>query len=99
MKRKVQYALCFAAGAAGYPLLEIGWRGRTHWSMAVAGGLGACYLGLLSQKALPPTQCALLGGLGITGIEYAIGRSLNRDHAIWDYSRLNFVYTYIKPNR
>ena len=29
----------FLVGGVGYSLLEIGWRKRTHWTMAAAGGL------------------------------------------------------------
>ena len=32
-------ALLLLAGALGYGLLEISWRGWTHWSMLLSGGL------------------------------------------------------------
>ena len=31
----------FLIGAVGYPLLELAWRGHTHPSMALAGGMSA----------------------------------------------------------
>ena len=38
MKMKLQTPAVFALGAAGYATLELLWRGRTHWTMALTGG-------------------------------------------------------------
>ena len=38
-KKLREYAGLFVAGAVGYSLLEILWRGYTHWTMGVTGGL------------------------------------------------------------
>ena len=35
---KKQTAGLFLVGAGGYCLLELLWRGRTHWTMALTGG-------------------------------------------------------------
>ena len=80
----------FFAGAAAYPLLELAWRGRTHPAMALAGGVGLALLRTVSdmQKGRPLWRQALLGGLMITGVEYAFGLVFNRDHRIWDYRRM-----------
>ena len=40
------------------------------------------------QKSRPLWQQALLGGLMITGMEYAFGIAFNRRHQIWDYRRM-----------
>ena len=45
----MQYVLIYAAGGLLYGLIEILWRGWTHWSMVLCGGL--CFLSLL-QRAL-----------------------------------------------
>jgi len=34
--------ILFSIGGAGYALLEILWRRKTHWSMAVTGGICVC---------------------------------------------------------
>ena len=39
MKMKLQTPAVFALGAAGYAALELLWRGRTHWTMALTGGV------------------------------------------------------------
>lgn len=79
--------LSFLIGGAGYPLLELLYRRRTHPAMALAGGLSLCALQSLHRRfsRRPLWQTALLGGLCVTGIEYAIGRAFNRQHQIWDY--------------
>ena len=38
-KRLREYLGLFLLGAAGYSLLEVLWRGYTHWTMGVTGGL------------------------------------------------------------
>lgn len=75
----------FLLGAIGYPLLEILFRGRTHPSMALAGGLGLMLLKKCRGIHLCWPLRGLLGALGITGIEYAAGLIFNRRHHIWDY--------------
>ncbi len=77
-------------GALGYPALEVAWRGRTHWTMALAGGMAAVALRRISgrHRRRPLWRQALRGGLAITGIEYAIGRLFNRRHRIWDYRKM-----------
>ncbi len=80
----------FLAGAAAYSMLELAWRGRTHPAMALSGGVSLAVLRGVSrmQKGRPLWQQALLGGLMITGVEYAFGLIFNRRHQIWDYRRM-----------
>lgn len=80
--------MMFWIGAIGYPLIELAYRRRTHPSMALAGGLAALGLRQISKTDRPLWQQALLGGLMITGVEYAIGRIFNRRYRIWDYRKM-----------
>lgn len=77
-------------GGVGYPLLEICYRGRTHWTMALTGGVALALLRRigLGQRRRPLWQKALWGGLMITGLEYTVGRWFNRHYRIWDYRRM-----------
>ena len=78
----------FVLGAAGYGLLELLWRGHTHWTMLLTGGACLCGLRRVSRCMLPlPTQCALGSGL-ITGVELLVGLLCNRalHWNVWDYS-------------
>lgn len=83
-----QQMTAFLLGAVGYPLIELAYRRRTHPTMALAGGISAVILRRISKTDRPLWQQALLGGLMITGIEYAIGRVFNRRHHIWDYRHM-----------
>ena len=78
----------FTAGFVGYPLLEIGWRGRTHWSMALAGGLaGLCLYPVCTRKKARMVCCKTAGI--ITGIELVFGCVFNLllHQNVWDYSK------------
>ncbi len=78
----------FLLGAVGYPALEVLWRGRTHPSMALAGGLGAAMIHRIHQTDLPALGKSLLCGAGITAIEAACGLLWNRQYQVWDYRRM-----------
>lgn len=84
----------FLIGAAGYPILELIYRRRTHPSMALAGGLALCALTALHRtgKRRPLWRTAVMGGAAITGLEYMIGALLNRRFQIWDYRHTPFNY-------
>lgn len=78
----------FLLGAAGYPLLEILCRGRTHPSMLLAGGLSCAAIHRIGQISAPLIWRSLLGGISVTGIEAACALIFNRDHQVWDYRHL-----------
>ena len=78
----------FMLGAVGYPLLELATRRRTHYSMALAGGLSTLLIHRLSRTSMRCMTQALLCGAGITAIEYVCGRVWNRDFRVWDYRRV-----------
>ena len=81
----------FLFGGICYCLMEIIWRGRTHWSMALTGG--ACFLWLYKAfaklKTVPAAARCLLGGAIITACEFVSGCFFNRllGLKVWDYSR------------
>lgn len=78
----------FLLGAIGYPLLEILFRGRTHPSMALAGGLGCMAIRRIGRMRAPLPCRSVLCGLAITGIEAGCGLIWNRRHQVWDYCRM-----------
>ncbi len=92
MKTGKQRLIIFSVGAFGYGLLEVLWRGYTHWSMLTAGGLA--FLGLSKiATAFSKTKLlikAVMGGGLITLIEYVFGLVFNviLKKNVWDYSRL-----------
>lgn len=78
----------FLTGALGYPLLEILWRGRTHYSMALAGGCSAFLINHIRHIPGNLPVKSLLCAAAITGVEYACGSIWNRDFTVWDYRRM-----------
>lgn len=83
-----RHAALFGAGAAGYGGLELLWRGSTHWTMLLAGGVCLLALGRISRTALAPALQCLLGSLCITGVELAAGLVCNclLRWNIWSYA-------------
>ena len=82
----------FLMGAICYPALELLYRRRTHYSMAIAGGLSTCLLRMISKTGLHPLARVILCGTGITCVEFLCGRVWNRRYQVWDYRHmpLNF---------
>ena len=86
--RKKITLFCFGGGL--YGALELLWRGRTHWSMLVTGGLCFVMIGQLG-KVTPPLSLLprTLAGAGIiTMLELCCGMIVNRSYTIWDYRQM-----------
>ncbi len=83
--------LIFLTGSCAYPTLEMIWRGRTHGSMAVAGGACLYLIHKVCCQRLGGRSLSLrcLAGSGIiTGVELVTGLIVNRGLGlgVWDYS-------------
>lgn len=78
----------FWIGALGYPALELIWRGRTHYSMALAGGVSAACFRRINRMELPRPVKAALGGSAVTAVEGLCGAVWNRRHRVWDYRKM-----------
>lgn len=91
-----QLTTAFLSGCIAYPLLELAYRGHTHWTMSLTGGLCLMALFLIqwSFPALPFGRKALLGALTILTLELIVGTFANLwlGWAIWDYTNLRFHY-------
>ena len=77
----------FFLGGGGYVGVELLWRGRSHFSMFLAGGLCFLLLGKLSavKPRLPLALRCLVGAGVITCVELAVGLLFNREYRVWDY--------------
>ncbi len=93
------HGIFFVIGGLLYQLVEILWRGYTHPSMFLVGGLCFVLLGLLNEvgpcKKLPlPFHMVFAAGI-VTAIELAAGLVVNvwLGLDVWDYSGLpgNFM--------
>lgn len=87
MKRKEKLA-AFSVGFTGYPLLELLWRGRTHWSMALAGGVVSLLIYPLCIRKKGWMLCLRIAAV-ITGVELVFGCIFNLllKMNVWDYSK------------
>ena len=87
--------ILFSIGGAGYALLEILWRRKTHWSMAVTGGTAFVSLFRFYKRfsKMNMLQKCISGSAIITALEYCCGCVVNLKFRlnVWDYSncRLN----------
>ena len=81
--------LLFLMGGGAYVSLEILWRGTSHWSMFLAGGVCLCLLSALARSRLPLWTAALAGAGGVTALELAVGAVCRYalQCPVWDYSR------------
>ena len=93
--KKVDF-LMLPIGALGYGLIEILWRGYTHFSMLLAGGI--CFIGFAKIgekfKNLSHFTKACLGSVFVTFIELVFGIIFNiiLKRNVWDYSKLPFNF-------
>lgn len=86
--------MLFCAGGCGYMALELLWRGWTHGSMFLAGGLCFTLLGQLDRvrPRLPLFFRAALGAVTITAVELLMGLLVNRSYDVWDYRDMPFHF-------
>ena len=90
LRRLRDYSAVWLVGSAGYSLLEILWRGFTHWTMAVTGGL--CFFLLYRLNLRRPREGVLRkclrGTFAVTAVEFLVGCVVNRllKWQVWDYS-------------
>ena len=77
----------FCLGGGAYVAMELLWRGRSHISMFLAGGLCFTLIGHLGEiePKLPKPVRTLIGTGIITMIELATGLLVNRNYQVWDY--------------
>ncbi|MBO4283140.1 MAG: hypothetical protein J5958_00815 [Clostridia bacterium] len=82
----------FLLGALGYPAIEILWRGYTHPTMALAGGISAVLLYRINRGLARGALSlrVLASGAAVTLIELLFGVIFNLGFgmAVWDYSEM-----------
>lgn len=94
MKRFFEFATVFGIGGVLYSMVEILWRGYTHWSMTLTGGV--CFLVLYALHVyavrVPFLVRCFLGALAITAAEFLAGCIVNLwlRWEVWDYSDVPF---------
>lgn len=93
MKRNL---LIFVIFGLAYGVIEILWRGYTHPSMVILGGICGLIIGLLNEKKhnMNPLLQMILGMIIITTFEFITGYILNIKLGlnIWDYSNMKYNF-------
>ena len=86
----VKYFILFGMGGIAYILIELLWRGYSHWSMFALGG--ACFLliGYINERCrgrLRVPVMMLLGCIAVTALEFIAGYILNikLGMRVWNY--------------
>lgn len=95
MQRRLRrkYIALGITGGLLYILIETVWRGYSHWTMFVLGGMCFLALGLINEIlpwGMPLWQQMLLGSVLITALEFATGCVVNLwlGWDVWDYSAM-----------
>lgn len=95
MASVLKYFFLFSFGGIVYVLIEILWRGYSHWSMFILGGICFVLLGLINKKYtwdIPLLIQMLIGTFIITLMEFIFGCIFNLllNLNVWDYYDLPF---------
>lgn len=93
--RVIKYIVLFLIGGAAYFGIEILWRGYSHWTMFLLGGLCFVIVGALNNWLPWEMDIEKQAGIGviiITVLEFIVGVIVNLvlKWNIWDYSLLPF---------
>ena len=86
-----ELSFVYCLGALGYGGLEMLWRGRTHWTMLLLGGLSFLLIYLIvTRLQLPLWKKWLLSAVSVTVLEFFCGCLVNLRMGwnVWDYSAL-----------
>ena len=93
LKIIIKYLFLGIIGSIIYMSLEILWRGYTHWTMGVLGGICFICLGLINELLswkTPLVLQMLIGSIIITILELITGCIVNLwlGWNVWNYSNL-----------
>lgn len=94
LNNTIKNIIIFIVFGFSYYLLEILWRGYSHWTMIIVGGLCGLLIGLINEitPKMNVVLQMLLGSIIVTIIEYITGWFLNiyLELGIWSYANLPF---------
>lgn len=93
MNKMLKYYTLGTLGGTVYVFIEFMWRGYSHWSMFLLGGVCFVALGLINEIIpweMPLTAQMFIGCAIITVLEFITGCIVNLwlGWDVWDYSEL-----------
>ena len=97
LKAILKHAVLTLCGGCVYFLIEMAWRGHSHWTMAVLGGVCFVLIGDINEFIPWNMPLVLQGAIGsgiVTLLELVSGIVLNLwlGLGIWDYSNMPFNF-------
>ena len=95
LKLLFKYAVLLCVGGTAYCCIETLWRGHTHWTMFIVGGLSFIFCGAINELFdwdMHIWKQMLICACGITAIEFVAGVVINLVFHlhVWDYSHMPF---------
>ena len=95
MNKLLKYYTLGTLGGTVYVFIELMWRGYSHWSMFLLGGICFIALGLINEVIpweMPLTAQMFIGCVIITVLEFITGCIVNLwlGWNVWDYSDLPY---------
>ena len=94
LKKYKEFFIVFSVGAVIYSLIEIIFRGFTHWTMTLTGGTAflMIHISNFRMKTKSLFLKCLAGSAIITALEFFVGCIVNRRFHlnVWDYSGQKF---------
>ena len=97
-KQIIKYSVLLILGGLLYVVIELLFRGHSHWTMFLLGGICFVLCGLLNEitckgnstSNMPLTKQMLYGAVIITVLEFITGCVVNLylGWNVWDYSKL-----------
>ena len=95
IKQRLKIFILFLIGGFIYVAIELGFRGHSHWTMFLLGGLCFILIGGLNNYIsweMSIIKQGIIGALIITSLEFIFGLVLNLylNLGIWDYSNMPF---------
>lgn len=93
IKSIIKYIVLFLFGGLVYFMIENIWRGYSHWTMFILGGICFVAVGLINNVFPWNMKIELQAGIGavlITALEFITGLIVNvwLGWNVWDYSNL-----------
>lgn len=86
--RVIKPLILFIIGGFLYVIIELMWRGRTHWTMFIVGGICFVLIGLINEVFtwdMPLIRQQAISAVMIIVVELLAGLLINRNYVIWDY--------------
>lgn len=88
----MEFLFVYLLGNVLYGATELIYRGHTHWTMLLTGGICFLIMYFISGTSMPLWGKWLLSAAAITAVELMVGIVVNIIFGmrIWDYSRQSF---------